>query len=153
MREIASPREWISSTVVAQQRGDVKSDTNKGVKIAAAATIAAALIGAAASIIVALLNQESGAASEATPDRPRFSEKLFDEAALEGERGVMRVLIENYGLRADEIQQVDCPADQKVEKGNTFTCVVELGGDDPEAKVVGITVLDDDGAYQVDRPR
>jgi len=136
---------------VAQQRGDVKSD--KAIKVAAAATIAAAIITAAASIIVALLNQDSDPTPESAPDRPRFSEKLFDEAALEGERGVMRVLIENYGLSADEIQHVDCPADQKVEKGNTFTCVVELSGDDPESKVVGITVLDDDGAYQVDRPR
>jgi hypothetical protein len=75
---------------------------------------------------------------------------LFDETALEGPDGVMKVLVEDYKM--ENVDRVDCPADQEVEQGNEFTCTVMIGGEAPDERTVNITVVDDEGEYQVGLP-
>ncbi|MGH3877661.1 MAG: DUF4333 domain-containing protein [Actinophytocola sp.] len=145
---------------MAQQRGDGKPEaTITAAKIAVAGTIVAALIGATASITVALLNQDSDPAPEppaaawptATPSQS--AKKLFHESALEGDGGVQQILINYYGMSADQIEGVDCPADQEVVAGNEFTCTIELGGDEPGETTVDVTVRNSAGEYDVGEPR
>jgi Domain of unknown function (DUF4333) len=82
-----------------------------------------------------------------------FNKKVFDESALEGNDGVKKVLTNNYGVPADQIQQVDCPANEEVKQGRKFSCTVKLGGDNPKEQVVDITVRNDSGEYEVGTPR
>lgn len=82
-----------------------------------------------------------------------FNKKVFDESALEGDNGVKKVLTASYGLPAETIERVDCPAGQEVKQGNKFTCTVQLGGDQPGTRVVDITVRNDNGEYEVGTPR
>jgi uncharacterized protein DUF4333 len=126
-----------------------------GIRWTVAGTIAAALITAAASIIAALLNRGTPEPPATWLDAKRGEpgRTVFDEAALESNDGVQRVLIDNYGMRADQIERVDCPDDQEVAAGTGFSCVVELGGDEPREMTVDITVRDDSGEYEVGRPR
>ena len=82
-----------------------------------------------------------------------LNKKVFDEGALEGDNGVKKVLTTSYTVPKDQIQSVDCPANQEVKQGNKFTCVVKLGGDNPKEQVVDITVRNDSGEYEVSAPR
>lgn len=67
----------------------------------------------------------------------------FDQQALEA--GVTKILTEDYGLG---VTGVACPDDQTVSAGATFTCRANVDGEQVD---VPITVLDDQGTYQVAR--
>lgn len=73
--------------------------------------------------------------------------RVFDEVALEGPDGIERVLTNDYNV--EDVERVDCPADQVVEKGSSFQCEVVAGG---RELAVLITVVDDNGAYRVGLP-
>jgi Domain of unknown function (DUF4333) len=93
---------------------------------------------------------EEIAGSPVEAERDIFErERVFDETALEGDSGVRKILVENYGLLSVEISRIDCPADQEVKPGNVFECLVDIAG---EELVVTITVLDDEGRYEVSTP-
>jgi len=77
--------------------------------------------------------------------------KVFDKAALEGDQGVKKVLVNDY--KVEDIESVTCPADQEVKQGNKFQCKVKVGGNDPKELTVQITVTSDDGLYQVALPQ
>lgn len=79
-----------------------------------------------------------------------LTKKVLDEAALEGDGGVRKVLIENYDEPADEVGAVDCPADQEVKAGNTFECTVVIRD---EEMTVKITVVNEDAQYEVATPQ
>jgi hypothetical protein len=79
-----------------------------------------------------------------------LNKKVFDESALEGENGVQKILVDDYKM--ENIEGVDCPADQEVKQGVTFTCTVTQGGEDGGELDVAITVTNDDGEYQVALP-
>jgi Domain of unknown function (DUF4333) len=78
-----------------------------------------------------------------------LNKKVFDEAALEGDDGVRKILIENYNESAEDISNVDCPADQEVKQGATFDCKVTIRD---EEQTVKITVVNEDGQYEVATP-
>ncbi len=78
-----------------------------------------------------------------------LTKKVFDEAALEGDNGVKKILVENYNEPADDISKVDCPADEEVKQGNTFECKVTIRD---EEQTVKITVVNNDGQYEVATP-
>ncbi|MGH3760299.1 DUF4333 domain-containing protein [Actinophytocola sp.] len=78
-----------------------------------------------------------------------LTKKVFDEAALQGDQGVKKILVENYNEPAEEITDVDCPADQEVKQGNTFECTVTIRD---EKRTVKITVVNDEGQYEVSTP-
>ena len=78
-----------------------------------------------------------------------LTKKVFDEGALEGDNGVRKILVENYNEPAEDIEGVDCPADQEVKQGNTFDCKVTIRG---EEQTVKITVVNEDGQYEVSTP-
>jgi hypothetical protein len=78
-----------------------------------------------------------------------LTKKVFDEAALEGDNGVKKILVENYNEPAEDISKVDCPADQEVKQGGTFECKVTIRD---EEQTVKITVVNDDGQYEVSTP-
>ena len=67
----------------------------------------------------------------------------FDQQALQA--GVTQILTQDYGLGATG---VTCPEGQEVAAGTTFTCSATVDG---EAVEVPVTVLDDQGTYQVGR--
>jgi hypothetical protein len=140
---------------MAEQQPDKKPEaTITGAKIALVGTIVAAIIGAMATITVALLQHKNSSATASPTAIPQFVPmKVFDESALQGDNGVKKVLISRYDVQADQIQSVDCPADQEVKAGNKFTCTVQLGGGNPEEKVVDITVRNDSGEYEVGTPQ
>lgn len=79
-----------------------------------------------------------------------LNKKVFDESALEGENGVQKILVDDYKM--ENIEKVDCPADQEVKQGATFTCTVTQGGEEGGELSVSITVTNDDGEYQVALP-
>jgi hypothetical protein len=90
-------------------------------------------------------------------DKPLFPQtggdvgvQVLDEAALEGPNGVEKILVEDYKI--ENIESIDCPADQGVTVGSKFECTVKQGGDDPKELAVQITVTSDEGAYQVGLP-
>lgn len=78
-----------------------------------------------------------------------LTKKVFDEAALEGDNGVKKILVENYNEPAEDISKVDCPADEEVKQGTTFECKVTIRD---EEQTVKITVVNDDGQYEVSTP-
>lgn len=78
-----------------------------------------------------------------------LNKKVFDESALEGDNGVRKILVENYNEPAEDISKIDCPADQEVKQGNTFECTATIRD---EEKTVKITVVNDDGQYEVSTP-
>lgn len=82
-----------------------------------------------------------------------FNKKVFDESALEGDNGVKKVLTSSYGMSAEQIESVDCPANEEVKQGRKFECRVQVGGDTPQVKIVDITVRNDSGEYEVGSPR
>ncbi|MFI6430885.1 DUF4333 domain-containing protein, partial [Rhodococcus oryzae] len=69
----------------------------------------------------------------------------LDRAAAE--RGVEQVLTGSYGIK--DVDNVTCPADQKVEKDESFTCELTVDG---EPQQVTVTFTDDSGTYEVSRP-
>jgi hypothetical protein len=77
--------------------------------------------------------------------------KVFDQAALQGDDGVKKILVDDY--KVDNIESVSCPADQEVKQGNKFQCTVKVGGDEPKELKVTITVTNEESAeYQVALP-
>lgn len=137
------------------QHVDKKTEASlTGVKIALVGTIVAAIIGATATITAALLQSRDPAPPTSIFDQPGYSpRKVFDEDALESDDGVEKILVGSYGLLADQIQNVDCPAGQEVKAGTKFTCTVQFDGDNPWEKEVEITVRDDSGEYEVGIPQ
>ncbi|MFR9803376.1 DUF4333 domain-containing protein [Pseudonocardia sp. RS010] len=67
----------------------------------------------------------------------------FDQQALQD--GVTQILTQDYGLGTTG---VSCPEGQEVAAGTVFSCSANVDGEDVE---VPITVLDDQGTYQVGR--
>ena len=63
------------------------------------------------------------------------------------EEGVRNIVVNDY--QVPNVQSVECPSGQEVKAGNKFTCTVHLGGAHLVEKVVDITVMTDDGQYQV----
>ncbi|MPZ79371.1 MAG: DUF4333 domain-containing protein [Actinophytocola sp.] len=78
-----------------------------------------------------------------------LNKKVFDESALEGDNGVKKILVENYNEPADDISKIDCPADQEVKQGNTFECTATIRDEETTVK---ITVVNNDGQYEVSTP-
>ncbi|MFW0794775.1 DUF4333 domain-containing protein [Gordonia sp. CPCC 205515] len=76
---------------------------------------------------------------------PGWAPKTLDQDALQD--GVKKVLTEDY--QATDVSEVSCPSGQKVETGATFTCTATISG---QAQTVKVTILDDDGKYEVSRP-
>ncbi|QCQ91085.1 DUF4333 domain-containing protein [Rhodococcus sp. SGAir0479] len=72
--------------------------------------------------------------------------KTLDRSAAE--RGVEQIVTDSYGGRS--VTDVSCPADQKVDRGATFECSLTVDG---SPKKVTVTFTDDDGTYEVGRPR
>jgi len=72
-----------------------------------------------------------------------FLVEQFDQQALQS--GVTQVLSRDYGL---EVTALSCPEGQEVTAGASFTCAATVDG---ENVTVPITVLDDQGTYQVGR--
>ena len=69
---------------------------------------------------------------------------VFDQAAVQS--GVQRILADSYSQTA---QSVQCPEDQPVEVGASFTCTATIDG---ENRSVTVTVKTDDGQYEVSQP-
>jgi hypothetical protein len=68
-------------------------------------------------------------------------DKTIDSADLEGQ--LADQLSSQAGFKASQVS-VDCPSDQKVEKGTEFTCNLKT----PDGAVtVNVTLTDDDGNY------
>ncbi|MCF7548940.1 DUF4333 domain-containing protein [Pseudonocardia sp. WMMC193] len=72
-----------------------------------------------------------------------FVTEEFDRQALQ--TGVTQVLTQDYGL---EVTALTCPDGQRVTAGSSFTCAATVDG---ENVTVPVTVLDDQGTYQVGR--
>lgn len=70
----------------------------------------------------------------------------FDNAAVQD--GVAKIVTESYG--AIDVSDVSCPSGQKAETGTQFTCTLTTDG---VPGSVTVTVKDDDGTYEVGRPR
>lgn len=76
---------------------------------------------------------------------PGWAPKSLSQNAVQD--GVKQILTKDY--QAADVSNVSCPSGQKVEKGNSFSCSVTIGGQQQQVKV---TILDDDGKYEVSRP-
>lgn len=145
--------------VVAERQPNQKPVTNIGAKIVLGVLGLAVLAAAIAITVVLLQDDNSGSATAPTaPVTPTTgaevpAKKVFDKSALEGDRGIKKILIENYGMQADQIHRVDCPAGQAVEVGNMFACTVQIGDDTTKEKLVDVKVIDDNGQYEVGPPR
>jgi hypothetical protein len=81
----------------------------------------------------------TGGSSSTAPGR------VFDAAVMQAD--VKKILTDTYQL--EDVGEVVCPPNQAVMDGVTFTCSVELSGDD---KTVTITVTGEDGRYEVGAP-
>ena len=75
-----------------------------------------------------------------------FSSKTLDQTAAED--GVEQIVTESYGARS--VSGVSCPSGQQVKKGDSFECSLTVDG---TAKKVTVTFTDDDGTYEVGRPK
>lgn len=85
------------------------------------------------------------------PDVPDMQTlESLSESALEGADGIRRYLAEHYQLT--DIGSVDCPPTPSLswEKGATFDCAVEIGG---ESRTVEVSVLNESGGIQVSEPK
>lgn len=76
---------------------------------------------------------------------PGWAPKKLSQDAVQD--GVKKVLTEDY--QATDVTAVTCPSGQKVEKGASFTCTATIAG---QAQTVKVTILDNDGKYEVSRP-
>ena len=87
------------------------------------------------------------------PDAPSLPDmqtlESLSESALEGADGIRKYLAEHYQL--SDIGTVDCPPAPSLswEKGATFDCAVEIGG---EQRTVEVSVLNENG-IQVSEPK
>lgn len=80
-----------------------------------------------------------------------FTGKVLDVS--KAENGVQRILLDpNDGYGATNVSDVECNGgnDPEVKKGASFTCDVVVDGRQRQVLVV---FQDDDGTYEVDRPR
>lgn len=75
-----------------------------------------------------------------------FRGDVLDQASLQ--TNVATVMRDNYGEQ--DVKNVRCPDDQKIETGNSFQCTVEIGS---EQRTVSIRVLNDKPEYEVGAPR
>jgi len=69
---------------------------------------------------------------------------VFNEQLLEGADGVRQFLAEEYQL--SDVGSVDCPGELALE----FDCTVTVAG---EEKTVTVTVLNENGEFEVSPPR
>ena len=76
---------------------------------------------------------------------PGWFPKTLSQSAVED--GVKKVLSSDYSIT--NVDKVSCPSGESVSKGKTFTCDLSVGG---QAQKVTITIIDDDGKYEVSRP-
>lgn len=74
------------------------------------------------------------------------SSKTLDRSAAES--GVEEIVTGTYGSAG--VTDVSCPDGQKVAKGNSFDCSLNVGG---ISRTVTLTFTDDNGTYEVSRPR
>ncbi|MFC8180387.1 DUF4333 domain-containing protein [Rhodococcus sp. NPDC057297] len=72
--------------------------------------------------------------------------KNLDPAAAES--GVEDIVTGTYG--ASSVSNVSCPEGKKIEKGASFECSLQVDGFE---RTVTLTFTDDDGTYEVSRPR
>ncbi len=70
----------------------------------------------------------------------------LDRAAAES--GVEAIVVGTY--RADTVSGVSCPDDMTVERGASFECSLQVDG---APRTVTLTMTDDEGTYEVSRPR
>ena len=70
----------------------------------------------------------------------------LDQAAAEA--GVEEIVTGTYG--ASSVSDVSCPSGKSIEKGASFDCSLQVDG---IARTVTLTFTDDDGTYEVSRPR
>lgn len=75
-----------------------------------------------------------------------FRAKVLDQAAVQ--KGVQSVLTDSYDLQ--NVTNVKCPKDEKVEVNSSFTCNVTVDG---ESRTVTIKIIDEDGTYEVSKPQ
>ena len=88
----------------------------------------------------------SGRSQPAPPtDTLRSQMKVFDATKVAD--GVRTVLTSDYKLEASNVQ---CPDNQPVTVGSTFTCTVIVDG---AQKAVQITVKSADGHFEVGQPQ
>jgi hypothetical protein len=74
-----------------------------------------------------------------------FSGPVLDQGSLQD--GVTAVLHDSYGEQ--DVKDAQCPADVKIENGNTFDCSVTVGG---RPQKVTVRVLNDKPEYEVGAP-
>ncbi|KZF13035.1 hypothetical protein A2J03_15645 [Rhodococcus sp. EPR-157] len=72
--------------------------------------------------------------------------KNLDRAAAES--GVEEIVTGTYG--ASSVSDVSCPDGEKIEEGASFECTLQVDGFD---RTVTLTFTDDNGTYEVSRPR
>jgi hypothetical protein len=75
-----------------------------------------------------------------------FRAKVLDQEAVQ--KGVQSVLTDSYDLQ--NVTDVKCPKDEKVEVNASFTCSVTVDG---ESRTVTIKIIDEDGTYEVSKPQ
>lgn len=75
-----------------------------------------------------------------------LGDKTLDRAAAQ--RGVQQIVTESYGARS--VTDVSCPSGQKVERGRSFDCSLTVDG---SPRKVTVTFTDNDGTYEVGRPK
>jgi hypothetical protein len=71
--------------------------------------------------------------------------RVFDQEAMQD--AVLGILTDSY--RLDEVSRVRCPGGRPVERGSTFDCTAQIGG---ERQRVPITVKSEQGDYEVGLP-
>ncbi|GAB03769.1 DUF4333 domain-containing protein [Gordonia amarae] len=76
---------------------------------------------------------------------PGWFPKTLSQSAVED--GVKKVLSNDYSIT--NVDKVSCPSGESVSEGKTFTCDLSVGG---QSQKVTITIVDDDGKYEVSRP-
>ena len=84
------------------------------------------------------------------PDLPDMQTlESLSEGALEGADGIRKYLADHYQLT--DVGTVDCPPTPSLsfEKGATFECAVEIGG---EQRTVEVSMLGENG-FQVSEPK
>ncbi|WP_159067506.1 DUF4333 domain-containing protein [Gordonia iterans] len=81
---------------------------------------------------------------------PGWVTKTLSQTSVE--QGVERLLtapVDQDGYGLDDVSEVSCPSGMKAQAGVQFTCAVKIAG---ENRRVTVTVLNDDGDYDVSQP-
>lgn len=81
---------------------------------------------------------------------PGWVTKTLSQTSVE--QGVERLLtapVDQDGYGLEDVSEVSCPSGMKAQAGVTFTCAVKIAG---ENRRVTVTVLNDDGDYDVSQP-